>query len=113
LRTYDGTRIIHDIKLQNNVSSWIKITFPRSKVNINKIAISQGVEIDNVSLNYYLRIKEKLSYWILKAIPAINLQPEIKNSIAKASIHDIKLGFREFEHVGYTLEFIGDMVYMY
>ncbi|CDW79157.1 UNKNOWN [Stylonychia lemnae] len=113
LRTYDGSRIIHDIILENDMSSWMKITFPRSKVNINKIVISQGVEMDNISLNYYLRIKEKLTFQILQAIPGFNLQPDIKNSVARASISDIKLGFEEYEHVGYTLEFIGDMVYIY
>ena len=93
--------------------SWQKLTFPRSKVNINKIVVSHGVELDNISLNYYLQIKDKLSYWMLKAIPAINLSGDENQQVAHASINDIKQGFKEYEYVGNTRDFIGDMVYLF
>lgn len=70
LRTYDQGRIIHDLKLQVDQDFWKKITFPRSKVNIDKIVISKGVEIDSISLNYYMKIKERIHYWMLAGISA-------------------------------------------
>eukprot|EP00347_Sterkiella_histriomuscorum_P017421 403349437 len=113
IRTYDNGRIIHDIELKPDQTNWQKVTFPRSKVKINRIIISQGVELDNISLNYYLKVKQLLSFWVLEGIPAINLSGDDTKQIWHASISDIKQGFREYEQVGNTLEFIGDMVYLF
>jgi hypothetical protein len=40
IRTYDEGRLILDKKLQGNQSNWLKVTFPRSKVSIDRIVIS-------------------------------------------------------------------------
>lgn len=45
---------ILDYELNNDQSSWQKVTFPRSKVDITSIKISRGVEIDNISFHYYV-----------------------------------------------------------
>lgn len=52
LRTYENDRLILDYRLKGNQAQWVKVTFPRSKVPIDKIVVSRGVELDNISLHY-------------------------------------------------------------
>jgi hypothetical protein len=69
LRTYENGRLILDYKLNGNQHNWVKITFPRSKVPIDSIKISQGVELDNISLHYMMKVSIHLPYYSLLQIP--------------------------------------------
>ena len=69
----------------------MKITFPRSKVPIDKIIISQGVELDNISLHYLMKVKEKVAYSTLLKIPASRVSTD--HQIPKAGIDDLARNF--------------------
>ena len=79
---------------------------------INKIVISQAVEVDNISMYYYMKVKNKIPYYILQQIPVSRFKLS-EEDIPKVNILDIRKGFEEYEQVGNTLEFISDMTSYY
>jgi hypothetical protein len=52
-----------------NANNWQKVTFPRSKVPIDTIVISKGVELDNISLHYLMKVKERINFSTIEKIP--------------------------------------------
>ena len=72
IQTYDEGRLILNYTLSPKQQEWVKITFPRSKVPIDKIVISKCVELDNISLHYLMKVKERVSYITLNKIPVSN-----------------------------------------
>ncbi len=91
LKTFDGSRQILNNTLQPKQKEWLKVTFPRSKVPIDKIVISQGVELDNISLHYLMKVKDKVAYKTLLKIPASRVSND--QQIPKAGIDDLARNF--------------------
>ena len=90
------------------------MTFPRSKVPIDKIVISQGVELDNISLHYLMKVKDKVAYKTLLKIPASRVSNN--QQIPKAGIDDLARNFESqprYQHIANTLELIADVVFLY
>ena len=113
IQTYDEGRLILNYTLSPNQLEWIKVTFPRSKVPIDKIIISQCVELDNISLHYLMKVKERVPYTALNKIPVSNKQEIL---IPKAGIDDLARNFEnqpKFQHLANTLELIADVVFLY
>ncbi|TNV80135.1 hypothetical protein FGO68_gene1457 [Halteria grandinella] len=111
LKTLDNEgRLILDFKLKNTQQSWVKVTFPRSKVLITKIVFSQGVELDNISLHYMILVKTLLHYSTLALVP---VSTHTTLLIPRAPIDDFLRSLEmddRHQFVGNTLDLLSDVV---
>lgn len=79
------------------------------------MVISQGVELDNISFNFLMKVKKRVLFKTLDLIPVSRYQ-SLNQLVPKTNIDDIVRSFEKSEdlvHIANTLELISDVAYLY
>lgn len=79
------------------------------------MVISQGVELDNISFNFLMKVKKRVLFRTLDLIP-VSRHQSLNQLVPKTNIDDIVRSFEKSEdlvHIANTLELISDVAYLY
>ena len=79
--------------------------------------ISQGIELDNISLHYLMKVKEKVNYSTLHKLPTHRVNRlDPGKFVPKVGLDDIARSFDRqprYIYISNTLELISDVVFLY